>query len=68
MGRFLDTLKNGSASHTVEPTEAGFVLVRTGDGFDNLAAKVVSRGGFDYVALPVLSEGDRYERVVIIPI
>lgn len=72
MGPFLKTLRRGGADFAVEPTEAGFAIVRRSSGdpeaFNALAREAVNRSGVDFVALPRSDGQAGYDQVIILPI
>lgn len=72
MGVFLQSLRGGGPSHSVEHSDEGFVVVprRKGDraAFNALAREVMAHSGDDYVALPRYDGPSNYDRVYIIPI
>jgi len=70
MGRFLESIRNGSDACCVVVSDSGFTLVRV-DGreaeFNILARQVVDYDNGGFVAFPVSDGLDGYESVFVIP-
>ena len=68
MPLFLNSLREESENHPVEPTPEGFIIVRKvgcEEGFNDLARRVMDYSG-PYVALPIPDGHGGYEAVQII--
>jgi len=71
MGRFLDTIRNGSDACSVVLSDRGFTLVRLigrEAEFNDLAREVLNYDGGGFVAFPLTDHSNGYESVFVLPI
>lgn len=70
MGRFLDSLLEGSAAYQVRRDGDGFLLIGSPEfvaEFNAVVRHATDEAGEDFVAFPI-SDGEHYSQMFILPL